>query len=270
MEVSVFDFRSYKAYLRALAGPDSQRRGFKSAVAKALRCHPTFISQVFRGSLHLSLEQADALTQFLGHGKEEASYFLLLVQWERAGTPTLRLHFEEQIESVLRKRMVLTERLGKQNELSNEDRGVYYSSWHYTAIHVAISITELNRPKALADFFKLSLKKVNEVLGFLTRTGLALEEQGRYKCGVTLIRLGNDSPLIFRHHSNWRMLAMEALDREEIGDLHYSGVVSLSKADALKIKDRLLERLKEDIALIRKSTDEEVYCYCLDFFTLRR
>lgn len=63
---------------------------------------------------------------------------------------------------------------------------------------------------------------------------------------------------------------MQSLEREELHDLHYSGVVSLSKKDALKIKDLLLESLKKNLDVIRDSNEEELYGYCIDFFNMRK
>lgn len=267
----IFDFTEYKAYLEHKVGSKIQRRGLKSELAKALNCQPTYISQVLHGNAHFSLEQADLLNSFFAHSKEEANFFLLLVQKDRAGTASLRHYFDEQLQEILRKRMVLTERLGKRSELKNEDQTYYYSSWHYAAIHIALTIQELQTVKALSEYFKLPIKKVNLVLDFLVRTGLAQTSDGfSFRVGASLIRLGNDSPNIFRHHSNWRQLATESLDREEIGDLHYSSVVSLSRKDALKIKDRILDWLKKDLEIIKESKEEELYSYCIDFFHLKK
>lgn len=268
---NIYEFDRYKPYLEYRVGSKNQRRGLKSEIASALRCQPTYISQVLHGKAQLSLEQADLLNQFFGHSKEQAKYFLLLVQKDRAGTISLRLHFEEQLENILQKRMVLTERLGKTADLSKEDQSQYYSSWHFAAVHIALTIPSLQSTSALSEYFRLPIKKVNSVLEFLAKTGLARPlGGGRFQAGTSQIRLGNDSPNILRHHSNWRQLAMESLDREEIGDLHYSSVVSLSKKDALKIKDGILDWLKRDLEVIKGSKEEELYSYCIDFFHLQR
>jgi uncharacterized protein (TIGR02147 family) len=268
---AIYDFNHYKAYFEHKVGTRSQRRGVKSEIASSLRCQPTYISQVLHGKAHLSLEQADILNVFFGHSKEEAAFFLLLVQKDRAGTISLRRHFEDQLESMLQKRMVLTERLGKKDGLTKEDQSRYYSSWHFAAIHIALTIPDLQNSKSLSEYFRLPLKKVNSVLEFLVKTGLAKPIGGsNFQAGSSVIRLGNESPNILRHHSNWRQLVMESLDREEIGDLHYSSVVSLSKKDALKIKDRILDWLQKDLEIIKESKEEELYSYCIDFFHMKR
>jgi uncharacterized protein (TIGR02147 family) len=271
MNKSIFEFAGYKPYLEHRVGSRKQRSGLKSEMAQALECQPTYISQVLHGNAHFSLEQADRLNHFLAHSKEEAAFLFLLVQKDRAGTVSLRKHFDEQIANSLKNRMVLTERLGKKNQLSSEDQTRYYSTWHYAAIHIALTIPDLQNNRALADYFKLPLQKVNSTLDFLAKTGLAKSlGNGRYEAGVLTIRVGNDSPNIFRHHSNWRQMANESLDREEMDELHYSGVMSISHKDANRLKDRILEFLKETQDFVRDSKEEELYSFCIDLFSLRR
>jgi uncharacterized protein (TIGR02147 family) len=216
------------------------------------------------------LEQADLINQFFGHLKDESNYFLLMVQKDRSGTTSLRHHFESQMETILQNRKKLTERLGKKNELSMEDHARYYSSWHFAAIHIALTIPELQNAKALADHFRLPIKKVNSALEFLSSVGLAKKNGENYRTGTNEIRIGADSPNITKHHTNFRQYAIDALDREGPDDLHYSAVVSLSKKDAEKIKDRILENLRNEISFIKNSKEEDLYIYNIDFFNSRR
>src|SRR3712207_9531193 len=66
--------------------------------------------------------------------------------------------------------------------------------------------------------------------------------------GKARIHLGADSPLIGQHHVHWRMRAMRAIESDPQGGLHYSSVVSISRRDIERLRERL-------IALIdRKST----------------
>jgi uncharacterized protein (TIGR02147 family) len=267
---SVFDFADYKGFLRQRVGEKSARRGLKSALAQAANCQPTYISQVLNGDAHLSSEQAHAMNEYLGHSKDEAHFFLLLVQKDRAGTQALRRYYQEQIHELLDRRLNLTRRLGAQNKLSEEHRTTFYSSWHYLAIHIALTVPELQTKSAISQYFHLPLKKVVSVLEFLVEAGLATPVGERFVAESGLLRIGNDSPHIVKHHSNWRTQALEALDREDLHDLHYTAVVSLSRADVRELKDRMLEHIKEYVSKIRESREEEVYALCMDFFTVRK
>jgi hypothetical protein len=53
-------------------------------------------------------------------------------------------------------------------------------------------------------------------------------------------------------------------------DLHYSMVVSLSRHDVVRIKERILEEIKENQAIIKNSKEEELYAYTIDFFSMKR
>lgn len=267
MENNVFAFKDYKAFLGASSGGKRQRLGIKSKLAAALRCQSTYISQVIHGQAHFSLEQAERVGRFFGFSAEEQKYFLLLVQRARAGTAELRKFFEQEIEAILEKRMNLKERLGERKGLTKEHQSIYYSSWHYAAIHVAVTMPALQTRERLAKALKVSKKRIAEVVNFLIEIGLVVEVDGLLKKGPDL-RLGKDSENIIKHHSNWRLRAIDSLEQEDSRDLHYSAIVSLSRNDATKIKDMILDSLKKNLDIIYPSPAEELYCYTLDFFNL--
>jgi uncharacterized protein (TIGR02147 family) len=266
----IFEFRSYKDFLHSRVGPPKSRHGLRIAMAKKLRCQPTYVSQVLNGRAHLSLEQGEALSDFFGLTSDQRHYFLLLIQWERAGTPSLASYFKEQLEEIKTRRLILTARLGGENKLSKEHQSIYYSSWHYAAIHMALTIPQLRSPRALAKALGLSLKRVSEVAEFLCSAGLAQKKGELLETGTNQIRLGKESHNILKHHTNWRHQAIDSLDRETLADLHYSGVVTLSREDVLKLKNRILEFIQESVKTVRESKEEELYCLAVDFFSLLR
>jgi hypothetical protein len=73
--------------------------------------------------------------------------------------------------------------------------------------------------------------------------------------------------MISRHHSNWRMRAIEALDRNLASDIHLSTLLSISKQDVVKIKEQVLKSINQTRGLARESVpEEELYCFAVDFF----
>jgi uncharacterized protein (TIGR02147 family) len=271
-EISLYEFDDYRHYLTALAGSKGSRTGVKLKIANAIRCQPAYISQVLSEKAHLSLEQAEILSNYLGHSTDEKNFFILLVQKNRAGTATLKNFFQEKIDEIHQKRMTLVERIGKiKSALSPEQSSIYYSSWQYAAVHIAVTITELQTLNNLATFLGMSNSRASNVLDFLISCGLIKKTSGRYVAAVSKIRIGNESHVILKHHTNWRAQAIESLEREKIDDLHYSGVFSLSKKDATRIKDLILKTLNDNLKLIYASPmEEELYSYNIDFFNLRR
>ncbi len=265
---SLFKFSDYKAYLRSLSGAKGTRNGFRSQLAQNSGCTLTYVSQVLNGDREFSLEQAQNVSRFLRHTPEESHYFLLLVQKRRAGTKDLRTYFDHQINEIIEKRMNIKSRLGVRDHLSKENQAVYYSAWYFAAVHVAVSVSHLQTRESLADYFSLTLTKTDEILEFLVAAGLAVAKNGRYSIGPSVIHLGKESTNIIRHHSNWRTRALVALEKDQPSDIHYSAAVTLSLADAVKIKDSLIETIEARASVIGASKEEEVYCLTMDFFSL--
>ena len=270
MNKSIFDFSDYRAYLESKTGAGGTRTGVKASIAKTLSCQPTYVSQIIHGRANLSLEQAQTLNDFFSHSKEEALFFLLLVQKDRAGTRALVAHFQELIDEMLRKRLVLTKRLGPKEVLSDVHQATYYSSWIYAAVHIALTIPELRTREALAHYFVVPVRRITEALDFLTNAGLVQESKKGFEVTQAQIRLGNDSKNILKHHTNWRLQATESLDREQLSDLHYSGVVSLSTEDVIKVKNIFMDSIKNSQAVIKDSREQELCAVVIDFFSLRR
>jgi uncharacterized protein (TIGR02147 family) len=270
MKKIVFDFDDYKAFLLDwLAFQPAKGHGIRAELAKALGCQSAYISQVLRGTAHFSLEQAEALNRYLGQTKEESEFLYLLILKARAGTEALRAHFRESIEKMRAQRLILKNRLEARQELTEQDRARYYSAWYFAAVHLALTIPGLNTKAALARRLGLDTKKIAEILEFLEAAGLVTQAGDQFKAGSIRIHLGNDSPEIARHHTNWRLRAMEALDREEIQDFHYSSIVSLAKDDIKLIKEELIRAVEAAKARIKESPPEELCVLNLDFFSLK-
>lgn len=266
---SVFEFFDYKAYLKLrLAELPRKGRGERRRLAEALKCNTTYISQVLAGPAHLSPEQTERANRFLNHSKDEGQFFFLLVQHGRAGTPELREFLSQQLGEIQERRNALKNRLKFEKALRSEDQATYYSAWYYTAIHFLISLPQFQTPRALSAHLHLPMTRVLEVLDFLTKKGLASHEGERYVTGQINIHLGTDSPMLSKHHTNWRMQAIADLDRGELDKrhLHYSSIVTISEKDVSIIREALITAIEKVRAVVRESREERLYCYALDFF----
>jgi uncharacterized protein (TIGR02147 family) len=267
----IFDFRDYKKYLNTALSTEGANRGSRSRLAEKLRCQTAFISHVLNGNSHFSLEHAVVISQFLGHTPEESRYFILLVSLGRAGTKALEEHFNTQIAEIQRKRTQIKERISTDRSLSLETQMRYYSAWYYSAIHVATSIPQCRTRDAIATALGLAPALVAECLEFLMEHSLVITEKGRYTIGPVRIHLGADSPIISKMHSNWRLQALQSLERPisaTAADLHYSGAITLSRKDAKRIRDVLLKAIDQTEQIFRPSSEEVVYCVAMDWFHL--
>ncbi len=266
---SIFDFENYKNYiLFRIKNSPRNGRGLKLKMAETLKCQSAFISQVLNSDPNFSLEQAIGINKFFGHNKEEARFFLLLLQLERAATRDLKEFFKEEIKEVINKRSDLKNRIDIKSSLKNLDQQIYYSNWLYACIHMLVAIPEFQTLYALEKYLRIPREKIIDVLNFLENTGIIQKINGHYKIGVTRIHLSKDSPQIQRHHTNWRMKAIQSIDMNIPEDLHFSTIVSISNEDVPKIKEKLIKCIEECRTIIKDSKEETVQCLCLDFFKI--
>jgi uncharacterized protein (TIGR02147 family) len=265
----LYDHKDYRDYLIAALGGKGKRTGQRGALARHLGCQSAYLSQVLKGVSNLSLEQAYRVSQFLGHDPQAADYFLLLLQRERAGTFELKGYFQAKIDEIKSKRLEIKSRVTKNREVSELDQAFYYSHWYIGAIHIALSVPQLQNVSELSRHFQLDEATVREVLDFLVRTGLARSEKHKYFIGPSHIHLAKDSVFIKQLHSNWRLLAVQLLDRRNPENLHYSVAYSLSRHDAVLLRKRILDLIEQNMALVRPSKEEVLYCNTIDFFELK-
>jgi len=271
MNAEVFEYENYKVYLNdRLDNPGrGGGRGCRTKLSKAIGCQTAYTAQVLRGAAHFSLEQGEGINEFLGHTDEEGHFFLLLIQRERAGTKKLQNRFEQQMKGIREKRLLLSNRLKVSHSLEIKDQVTYYSAWYFAAIHALVSIPKFRNITEIAKHLNLDVKKVREVADFLVAAGLLVYESPK---GSTLIvgrrsiHLGADSPLIAKHHTNWRLQALRALERSEPENLHYSSAISVSEADAARIREILVKTIEMIKPIIRESKEETVQCLSFDLF----
>lgn len=263
MSKSIFEYQDYKAYLIELI--QDRPRGEKSRIAEALRCHIAYISQVLNDAAQLSLEQADLLSAYLTLSEDEAEYLFLLVSQARAGSASLRKHFEKKIKQTLQARATIENRIKSMKILPHESQAIYYSAWHYSAIHLLLSIPEFQTKEKMAAHLRLPVSKITKALDFLVESGLAVFEKGRYSTGQVTLHLQNESPWIARHHVSWRLQAVRALE-EASGGFHYTSVVSMAEEDGPAVRRIMVDAIEQIRAVVKQSPEKGAYCYALDFF----
>ncbi|MBC7386214.1 MAG: DUF4423 domain-containing protein [Cryobacterium sp.] len=264
MEKTVFQHTDYKIYLKQCLS--SRPRGEQGRLAGKIRCHSGYVSQVLQGDAHFSAEQAIDINLFLNHSKAASTYFLLLIQHARAGTSALRAHIAEQMHVVLENQLVLKNRFPAAAIVSESDQAIIYGSWHFVAVHMAVLVPRLRKVTAIAEYLGIPLPRVKEVVEVLIRAGLVRDEGSRLSIGKSTVHLSHDSPFIARHHTNWRIKALESLDCKTLNDVHYSSVVTIAKADAPKVREILVRAIEEVRRTVKPSADEALYCYGIDWF----
>src|SRR5688572_19195194 len=117
--MTIFDFKNYKEYVRKRIHSMPKRgHGQFRKMANFLAINSVNVTQIFKGSRELSVEQACLLCEFFGFSELESQYFVGLVELARAGHHKLKQMIQKRLDAVLEKSQDLKERLHSEGQLS--------------------------------------------------------------------------------------------------------------------------------------------------------
>jgi len=80
--------KDYRSFLLSVVEDPEKTRGYRKRLADEAGCQPSYLSQMLKGSVELTLEQAERLCGFWKLDELEAEIFLNLVLMGRAGSPS--------------------------------------------------------------------------------------------------------------------------------------------------------------------------------------
>lgn len=265
--MEMLNIANYRQFIRFYLVKRSLRgRGEIGKLAKFIRVHSTFVSQVLAGTKDFNIEQSYATTEYLQLNKIEKKFFLLLVLKDRASTKEVKNYFMSEIEELKSTMLSVSNHLNKHRVLSETDGAIFYSTWLYSAIRLYCSIGSGKTLEEICHQFHLGRKKALSYVDFLEKIGLIFLQDERYKLGEVHTNLSGDSPFIIKHHMNWRVKALQRQENTRVEEMAFTAPMSLSKKDFLKIREKLLASIKEVIELAKESEAEDVAFLNIDWF----
>ncbi len=268
----VFEFNEYKEYVQAwLKEQPKKGHGKLKQMAESVRSSPVVMSQVFRGSRELTMEQGLGIARFIGLSESETDYFLLLILRARAGTHELVSVLGKKISKAKADSQQIRNRISS-HSLNEESKALFYSSWLFSAIRLGLAIPGTSISQ-LSEAWDVEKTRLTEVCDFLLKHGLLTRIKSGYQLGSAVIHIPHDHPLVERHHENWRLKGMEAIRRRPTLDsnatnLHYTGPMVLSTELAKQVRLELLKLIEQLTPKIQKSENEHLHCLNVDWFRL--
>lgn len=263
----IFLYTDYKKWVNeTIQSMPKGGRGQYMRIVEHLSTSSAIVTQIFKGDRELTPEQAVLLSDFFGLSVFERQYFLLLVNYSRAGSHRYKKILEDEIKDLQLKAKEIKNRVPQNQELTEEAKAILYSNWYYLAIWSLTAIPGFNNIEVIIDRLKISRAKAHQALEFLKKHALVKEVDGQLVIGPTLIHLESASPNIPRHHQNWRTRAF--FKYEELGkdDVVYTAPITLSKKDAHEIREKILKFISETLQVVKDSPSEELFCMCIDWF----
>lgn len=264
----MFEIKDYKKIISdRISALPNHGRGEWARLARKLRVAPVVVSQIFRGSRDLTMDQALLVATHFTMSEIETEYFLLLVQSARAATPELRKRLNAQIDKIRSRAKEIKERVSKSQTVSDNVQAEFYSDWLYSGTRLKAGIetvqTYNDLLKSLPD---IERQRIDNIWKFLREYGFVEESSGNVQIGIQSTHLGSDSPHVNNHRRNWRIKALERLVNKEPSDLFYSGPMVLSAKDRLEFREELVSLIAKFTKRVAASECEQTACLNIDWF----
>lgn len=266
--MSIFSFSNYRVYIRHhLEKMPRKGRGQVMRMAEHLRVNSTLVSQVLSGQKDFTLEQALEVAEYFAFSPLESEAFLALVQKERAGTAKLKAHFQEKFTALKNESLQISKRVQPDRTLTDTERSIFYSSWLYAAVWLFTSLGDEGKTlEETCAHFDLPRTRAADILRFLTETGLCTQKDLHYKMGAQSTHVEQGSPFLLKHHSNWRLKAIDRSETLSERELLFTAPLSISKKDFDALREELAAFIKKVYAVAKDSPAETIACMNLDFF----
>ncbi|MFZ3228773.1 MAG: TIGR02147 family protein [Pseudobdellovibrio sp.] len=266
MQRLIYSFDDYKTYLKATLEQAEASWGAISRMADAAGCQRSYLSRCLNAEIHLTLDHAYSIAQFLKLSESEEDYFMNLVEKDRAATATYRQKIIQKLNKIKQEQEDL-ERIAKRPRIALGEKEVfYYSSWLATALHIIVSIPKFQNVKSIAEHLQIDSNSVEMCLTQLEEMGLVKKDQKKWTFNSSELHVPKNSPLVHMHHNNWRQKAILDSQKANPESIHYTVVQSLDKKAYDEIKARTLKMISEITKIAGPSPSEELICFTCDFF----
>lgn len=264
----VFFSNSYRDVLERFILTNKGVRGYKSRLAEAAGCHNSYISQVLKGSVDLTLEQAMNLCSFWGFDAEKTDFFLDLLLRDRAGNDRLRDFYEKR----LRRAREAFEHVSAEQKLapalSPEAEIAYYATWYHAAVQVLARTREYASVERMGARLRLPASVIREVLRSLEGWRLLARRGDRWEEQEHPPHVSRSSPIGMINQTNWRQRAIFNIQSRDPDSLHLQQILAVRRADVPKLKARLLQCMEEARGSAGESAPEDGVVLLIDLFRL--
>lgn len=264
----IFSFDSYKEAMNYFLLEEA-RWGQMTRAAEFLGCQVSFLTRVMKDKLQLTRDHAFNLADYLNLNTEEKTYFLTLVDFERAVDPKYKINLKQTLTELKQKNESIAERTDRKNLTLEVFKANYFSNWIYTAIHFLVSLPNFQKIEPIAARLNLKKSIVKKHMQDLEDQGLVesvKSDHWKFKSGN--FHITKNSPLVVLHHQNWRTRAVIDAQDYSNDSIHFTAVYTLSEHDALKLKEMMLEFISSANRIVGPSENEECVAICCDLFKI--
>lgn len=222
----VFLMDTYREYLRYAIQVNETTRGFRSRLAEAASCQPSYLSQVLAGTASFSLDQLHGIARYLDMSGAEWEYLRELGILDRAASPKLREDCTTRIKSLRERGGAVASMVAVPDGPTREDMVWYASSYQHGMVFVSLSCEKTRTTAEIAAQHKLTVSRTSAILGELSRRRFATNEDGGWRA-ATAVLFWQDSVLYHANRMNWMLRAQQRRMEGYEDGLHLGAVTSM-------------------------------------------
>jgi len=256
----------YKTFLRIYL-KDPRNRGTAKRLAEILRVQASFLSKLMNSKAHLSSDQAFLIAEHLFQDESRQKYFQILVEFCKSSNQGRRKQLSSDMDKIRHESAKVENYIGK-SEDSPLIRSLYYSNWHFGAIHLLTSIRQFQSAKAIARKLGLSEEDILSKLKILQSWGLVKQVDQHWIHSSASIHLNREQGILPQMHSDWRNQSLLSLVGNKPDTVHFTNVHTLSLEDYRKIQKLTLDFIKNAQEISGPSNPEECMILLVDVFRI--
>ena len=195
---------------------------------------------------------------------------MALVQLARAGDLRTKEYCQTRVDELKKQALDIKTRLKITNELSEQDRAYYYSSPMNAYVRLLSAIERFQTFAAMVVETQLAPKRLRAIIDFLVSRGLCEEKGNRIVYQNIPTYIEASSPLVVRHHMNWRQKSQASFENLREQDLAFTYPTAITEEDFQVIREKLVQFIEEFKRLSAPSPSEHLYCLNIDWLKISR
>ena len=99
---------------------------------------------------------------------------------------------------------------------------------------------------------------------------MIVEKNGTFSSGPVATHLEKKSPHLIKHHTNWRLKAIQYAEQLSDQELMYSANISVSRKDFEIIREEFMAMIQKFVNIVKDSPAEDIAQFNLDFFWIKK
>lgn len=241
--MSLYKHNDIRDYVKELLSKRPRGgRGELQMIAKALGVHSTLISQIMSGMRSFTEDQAHELCGYFELNDIESEYFQLLVQIEKSNTAKYKSFLKNKLALFRQQAEKISKSFTNENELTDAQKSIYFSSWKYSAIRIFCSLDKNGQTlETIMAKFSLTRTKALQMLDFLCDSRLCEKKDDRFHVGQQRVYVDKGSIYFQKHHLNWRLKSLEKSENPTEEDRLYSVILGVAEKDYQKFKNEITQ-----------------------------